>query len=158
MLHIYFKREDEYDAILTEDNYRIQPTYWFEFQGGADYIEGAVERDIIKAIDGGEVLSNGAIKFPIFGLLAPECLSGTAKTLILANNEPNVYVNGDFVGDNGLVWLLSLAKVKDIYLRAGCIMKFNCDFEAHIINDDSYITTWKDFIAKGVDFLYARNS
>ena len=47
MLHIYFNPRDDYDSVLTEDNYRIQPTFWFDYQGGADYITGDVERAII---------------------------------------------------------------------------------------------------------------
>lgn len=158
MLYIYFKRNYGYDDILTEENYRIQPSLWFDFQGGSSYIQGTIERSIIADIDKGEVLDIGAIKFPIVGIHAPDCLSSTAKTLILANNEPGIYVNGDFVGNNGLKWLLTLAEDKDIYLRAGAIMKFHCDFSACIINDGSTIESWSEFVNKGVDFLHAGNT
>ena len=157
MLHIYFSRDDEYDKVLTEDNYRIQPTFWFDFQDGARFIQGPVEQQIIADIDKGRVLGSGAIDFPIFGVMSPDKLSGTSKTLILANNEPEVYVNGDFVGNNGLKWLIHLAKTKDIFVRAGHILEFYQDFQAHIINDDSYISTWYEFIDKGDDFLHEGN-
>lgn len=158
MLHIYFNPRDDYDSVLTEDNYRIQPTFWFDYQGGADYITGDVERAIIADIDKGEVINRNMIDFPVFGCMSPDKLSGTSKTLILANNEPGIYVNGDFVGNNGYRWILSLAEDKDIYLHATCLMHFQCDFKAHIINDDSYISSWKEFLDKGVDFLHERNS
>ena len=158
MLHIYFKSEDDFDDVLTEENYRIQPTLWFDYQGGSDYITGEIERKIIADIDQGVVLSKGNIDFPIFGNLPPDKLSGTSKTLILANNEPNIFVNGDFVGNNGYKWLLYLAESKEIYLHASCIMHFYCDFPAHIVNDDTMISTWDEFIDKGVEFLYAGES
>lgn len=158
MLHIYFKPEDTFDDILTEDNYRIQPTLWFDYQGGADYIIGDIEQQIIADIDKATVISTGNINFPVFGNMSPDKLSGTAKTLILANNEPGIYVNGDFVGNNGYKWILHLAEAKDIYLHASCIMHFYADFPAHIINDDSHISTWSEFLIKGVECLYGRDS
>ena len=158
MLHVYFKAEDEYDDILTEDTYRIQPTLWFDYQGGKDYIMGELEQQIIEDIDKAKVISTGIVEFPVFGNMPPENLSGTAKTLILANNEPGIYVNGDFVGNNGYKWLLRLAEQKDIYLHATCIMHFFTDFAAHIVNDNTYISTWDEFVFKGVDCLYAGTS
>ncbi len=154
MLHIYFRCDDDFDDVLTEDNYRIQPTLWFDYQGGAKYITGEVERQIIKSIDDAEVLDNNAIKQSYAGILAPSMLSGTSKTLILANNEPGIYVNGDFVGNNGYPWLLRLAKEKDIFLRAGSIMHFYSDFPAHIINTDIYISSWSEFLDEAVKGLY----
>lgn len=158
MLYIYFKPEDEYDEILTEDTYRKQPTLWFDYQGGADFITGEIERQIIVDIDGAKVISKGIIDFPVFGCMPPDKLSGTAKTLILANNEPGVYVNGDFVGNNGYKWILSLAAKKDIYLHATCLMHFYTDFEAYIVNDNTFISTWKEFLDKGVEWLYERHT
>lgn len=157
MLHIYFKADDDFDDVLTENNYRIQPTLWFDYQGGSRYITGDLERQIIKSIDDADVLDNQAIKQAYAGVLAPSMLSGTSKTLILANNEPGIYVNGDFVGNNGYSWLIHLAEEKDLYLRAGSIMHFYLDFPAHIINTNNYISTWDEFLDEAVKGLYDRH-
>lgn len=153
MLHIYIKRDLGYDSVLQEDNYRINPDLWFNYQGGADYISGKIEQEIIADIDKGKVISTNAIEFPIMGVLSPECLSGTSKALILANNEPNIYINGSFIGDNGFKWIVRLAELKEIYLRSNGIMNFDTDFMAHFVNDDSYTSTWSEFLDKAVDFL-----
>ena len=152
MLHIYFKRLDDFDTILTEDTYRICPTRWFNHQGGINYVSGELEQQIIKDIDKAVAIAPGVFKNDLSQIFTAGDLSGTSKALILANNEPGIYVNGDYLGENGYPWLLKMAEDKDIYLRAGNIMLFRTDFPAHIINDDSYITVWREFVEKGVKF------
>lgn len=158
MLYIYFKQQDDFDTILTEENYRICPTLWFNHQGGEDYLAGALEQQIIKDIDSATQIADNVFLNEETGAFTAECLSGTSKTLILANNEPGIFVNGDFIGDNGCKWLLKIAETKDVYLRVGYLMPFHQDFQAHIINDNSSISAWADFVDKGVYFLHGGNA
>ena len=158
MLHIYFSRDDEYDKVLTEDNYRICPTAWFDNRGGEDYISGSLEQQIIADIDKGKVLSKYAVEVPYAGVIPVSGLSGTTKTLILANNEDSIYVNSDFIGGNGYKWLYKIAETKELYLHVMSLIPLEFSSPAHIVNDNSVITTKDDFLLKGVLFLYDRSN
>lgn len=146
MLHIYFSKDDTADPILTEDNYRICPTLWFNNQGGAKYIHGNLEQKIIKDIDESDVFQGNLLVHPFYGAYPPEKLSGTTKTLILINNEPQYYYNGAFLGENACPWLLQIASDKDVYLRMAYILPFEQDFDCHFINTDRYTRTYKDYL------------
>ena len=146
MLHVYVKDVSEYDDVLTEDNYRINPTLWFDNQGGEDYITGKLESEIIKDIDGSTVISNGVLENPIFGSITPEDISGTAKTLILIHNKPEFYYNGAHMGENAAQWLVLMAKTQEIYIRMGYLMPFPEPFNIHFINTNKYVSTWVDYL------------
>ena len=90
VLHLYFNEPWTYDDVLTEENYRISPALWFDNQGGASYVGGDLEKQIIKDIDKSEVMGQ-VLLHPLFGAYPPSKLSGTTKTLILMHNEPNYY-------------------------------------------------------------------
>lgn len=152
MLHLYFNPPWEYDRILTEDNYRISPALWFDNQGGDSYISGELEQKIIKDIDNSEVF-HGLLMHPIYGAYEPKKLSGTTKTLLLINNEPDYYYNGAFLGENACPWLLKIAETKDIYIRMAYIMPFNSDFEAHFVNTDIYTHTYTEYIRESASLI-----
>lgn len=146
MLHIYFSKDDRIDPYLSEDIYRICPTAWFDNQGGSKYIDGAIEQQIINDIDESEVFKGTVLLHPFYGAYPPEKLSGTTKTLILINNEPQYYYNGAFLGENACPWLLKIAADKDVYLRMSYILPFEQDFNCHFINTNKYTTTYNDYL------------
>lgn len=119
MLHVYFSRLSEFDSVLTPDNYRLNPTLWFDNQGGEDYIYDDISKAIIEDIDNTIMTEQGVLINRIYGSCTPREISGTAKTLILLYNEPEFYYNGAHLGENVAPWLLKFGKEKDIYVRLG---------------------------------------
>lgn len=154
MVHIYFSRFGDYDDILTEDNYRCNPTLWFDNQGGEEYIQGEIERRIIKSIDNTDVLDGGVLKNPDYGLCTPKDISGTAKTLILINNEPGYYYNGAHMGENAAPWLLEIGSSKDIFIRSGYRIPFEPGFKIIIDNDQSTVTDEGEYVDKYLRYVY----
>ncbi len=152
MLNIWFS-ESPYDVPF--DEYISQPDPWFDNQGGEEFITGALEREMIKAIDKSEVISCNLIQSPILGAIPPSYLSGTVKTLVLINNFPEKIFNANAMGNLAAPWLLKIAEQKDIRIRLGYIMKFEEPFKIRILNSDTIVDSYKEYLLAAINYLSA---
>lgn len=150
MLNIWFS-DSPYDVPF--DDYISQPDPWFDNQGGEEYITGSLEREMIKAIDKSEVISNNTIQSPVLGSIPPSYLSGTVKTLILINNLSGKIFNGNAMGNLAAPWLLKIAGKKDISIRLGYIMKFEEPFKIKILNSNAVANSYKEYIDLAFEYL-----
>ena len=135
------------------DNYISQPDPWFDNQGGEEFITGNLEREMIKAIDKSEVISNNAIESSVLGTIPPTYLSGTVKTLILINNIPGQIFNGSSMGNLAAPWLLKIADQKDISIRLGYIMKFKEPLKIKILNSNTIVNSYQEYIDAAFEYL-----
>ena len=77
-----------------------------------EWITNELTMQMIRDVDGSEVIGPRAIESPVLGTIPPTQLSGGVKTLILiAHDRSNVY-NVSTCGDNCAKWIL---KIADLY-------------------------------------------
>ena len=154
MLHVYYKyfAGETTDDILTDDTYRHNPESWFDHQGDNQWITGELEKQIIKDIDKSDVIGPNLLIHPHYGAYPPSHLAGGTKALILMNNEPQYYYNGEYFGENCIPWIQKIAETKDVYIHPVYYMHLVEPFVAHIINDNSIVTTEDEFFKKYLQF------
>ena len=133
MLKIFFGDLDTEDYIFNPDSF-FNNTYEDE------WITDPLSMDMIKAVDGSEVIGPRVIDSPFLGSIPTERLSGGVKTLILMSKDHDHVFNASACGDNCAEWILKIAKhleeqKMDLRIRLGYLMDFGTDpFEIEIEN------------------------
>lgn len=134
MLRIYYGE-------LEAENYIFNPDVFFNNTYEDEWITASAVKQMIKDIDGSEVIGPRLIDSPYLGPIPTERLSGGVKTLILMKFDHEHIFNGSACGDNCARWILKLAEEaeikerKDLTIRLGYQMKFGEeDFEIEIAN------------------------
>lgn len=143
----------------SETRYVFNPEAWFDNCFGEEYIEGDMERKMIKDIDKADVFSKNVVIHPLMGGISPFDLSGTVKTLIMVKNDPEHIFNGSFMGDLAVPWLIEIGKQCDRTVRFGYIPKFRVPythdpFDIRIDNDGSIVHTWYELLDKASAFIH----
>ena len=104
--------------------------------------------DIVEGISGAKVINYASIEHPYFGLHNYLEIAAGIKNVILGY-KTDLILNGDFMGDNCLPWLLRAAEHKDIYVAVDRIFDFPDDvasyFKVHLINTDETLTSLEAF-------------
>lgn len=119
-----------------------------------DWIGAPLAKEIIRDIDGSEVLDVECIKSPVLGQIPPTKLAGGTKTLILMMNEPETVFNASTCGDNCAKWILRLAEGKDLTINLRHIMDFGDDeFEAIVLNNNMVVHNMKELLSAAIEFL-----
>ena len=128
MLKIYF-------GDLEADNYIFNPDVFFNNVYEEEWIVNPLAKEMIRDIDGSEVVSPRAIDSPFLGSIPTERLSKGVKTLILMNFDQNHIFNASACGDNCAPWILWIAEKKDLTIRLGYLMDFGREpFDIEIVN------------------------
>ena len=133
MLRIYY-------GDLNADNYIYNPDAFFNNTYEDDWIIDPLSVEMIRDIDGSDVIGPRAINSPYLGSIPTERLSGGVKTLILMSKDFDHIFNASACGDNCAKWILKIAKrleeqKKDLIIRLGYLMDFGEEpFEIQIEN------------------------
>lgn len=146
MLHLWLHEPAD------ESHYVYSANMIFDAEYESEWLEEGVIRDMIADVDKSEVISGELIMSPVFGPMSPDKLSGGVKTLIMAYNDNSRMYNLTSCGDNCAKWVLALTKDKDITMRLAYLMDFGnvADFKVHILNTDTVVTSYNDFISEFV--------
>lgn len=139
----------------TEDMIRDCKLY-FDYNYEPEWLDDPLVREMIKDVDKSEVISRNIINSPVLDEITPKELSGGVKTLILMLKEPDTVFYASNCGDNCAKWILEIANRQDLHITLGHIMEFGEPFgelEAVITNDNSKISTIKEYVFKAVDFI-----
>ena len=88
------------------------------------WFEDPMAAQIIKSVDGSELIGPHNIVSKQLGSITPLELSGGVKTLLLVRNLPNMVFNASTCGDNCARWLLKIGKEQDVLVTLYHIMKF----------------------------------
>jgi len=151
MLSIFFGYDE--DAILSVDTY-FNNTYEDE------WLDDPFVRTIIRKVDGSDVQDRQCILSPVLGQIAPERLSGGAKTLILMYKEDDFYADLIVCGSNCESLILEIAQQKDI----SCSLSgYDISFEnlgddkysvpVKCINDGSLMKNHEEFVMKMLEYV-----
>lgn len=135
MLYITFKKSD--DVIMGVDGY-------FNFNYEDEWLSDPVVKQMVLDIDNSEVISNGAIKSPVLGIISPTALSGGVKALILML-KTNRVIWATSCGDNCAKWIIEISKQKDLFICLSHFMQFPYDFDAICTDTNTEIHTLDDF-------------
>ena len=128
MLKIYY-------GDLELDNYIFNPDTFFNNTYEDEWIIDSMTKDMIKDIDGSEVVGPRLIDSPFLGPISTERLSGGVKTLILMKFDSEHIFNASACGDNCAKWIMKIAEEKDLTIRLGYLMNFGREaFNIEIVN------------------------
>ena len=93
----------------TADNYIFNPDAYFNNTYEDDWITEPLSVQMIKDIDGSDVIGPRVIDSPFLGSIPTERLSGGVKTLILMSKDQSHIFNASACGDNCAKWILNIA-------------------------------------------------
>lgn len=118
------------------------------------WFEDPMAAQIIKGVNGSELIGSHNIISKQLGSISPLELSGGVKTLLLVRNLPNMIFNASTCGDNRARWLLKIGKEQDVLVTLYHIMKFPWKrFEIRIDNDGRIVRNMQEFVGATNDFL-----
>ena len=138
MLHIYYGE-------LDTPEYIFNPDVFFNNSYEEEWITDPLSKEMIKDIDGSDVIGPRLIDSPFLGAIPTERLSGGVKTLMLMNFDSEHIFNASACGDNCASWILKIAQKKDLTIRLGYLMDFGSDnFEIDIVNLHQTVHTMKE--------------
>ncbi len=126
---------------LETENYIFNPDIFFNNTYEDEWIIDPTVKQMIKDIDGSEVIGQRLIDSPYLGPISTERLSGGVKTLILMKYDHEHIFNASACGDNCAAWILNIAKEAeskeniDLTIRLGYLMNFGeNEFDIEILN------------------------
>lgn len=143
MLNIIFSRGS---GDIEDAGYVFSPDVYFKYNYEEEWFEDELVKEMVRDVDRSEVMSAHSIDSPVFGLIAPERLSGGVKALIIMYKEPDLIVNASSCGNNCAKWILEIGKRQDVTIRLGYEMEFKEPFDICIKNSGHMIHTYVDFL------------
>lgn len=146
MLYVYFSGANRVNGI------KYSPSSAFENLYNKDWLNKDFSKRVIRDIDNSEHIKDNYIESPILGAIPPNSLSNTAKNLILLDNTSNLEYMTDleFIGNNGLKFLVEIAGRKDIYCTcSNSIIDFSDikDFKCICLNNNEIIVSNSVFVS-----------
>ena len=145
MLNIYFGEMPE--AIYDTSTY-------FRHAYKDNWITDSLSVEMIKDVDNSEVLGSNLIQSPVLGPIAPNQLSGGAKTLILIHKDSGKVFNASKCGDNCAKWILQMAEKKKKVINLRHIMDFgNGDFKIKVMNNCKIARNMKELVLLAGEYV-----
>ena len=126
MLRIYY-------GDLESEKYIFNPDAFFNNTYEDEWITDPMSKQMIRDIDGSEVIGPILFDSPYLGPIPTERLSGGVKTLMKFDSD-HIF-NASACGDNCAHWILKIGQEKDLTIRLGYLMNFGKDrFDIEIVN------------------------
>lgn len=105
------------------------------------------------SVDKGVVLGPNAIETRTLGIIPPEKLSSSTKTLLLLLFDAQNVYNATNCGDNCAYWILRISKRRDI-INLHRLMNFgNGRFTARVDNTGELVHSMDELVLVGADCL-----
>lgn len=118
------------------------------------WLEDPLDRQMIKAVDRGEVLGPNAVRTKALGIISPTQLSGGVKTLLLMHHIQDKIFNASNCGDNCARWILKMGREQDLTINLLHIMDFGKRrMQVEILNNRKVVTNMGDLAEYGAMFL-----
>ena len=138
MLSIYY-------GDIESEKYIFNPDVFFNSTYEEEWITDPLTKQMIKDIDGSDVVGPRLIDSPFLGAIPTERLSGGVKTLILMKFAPDHIFNASACGDNCAPWILKIGQEQDLTIRLGYLMDFGKDsFDIKIVNLNQIVHSMKE--------------
>ena len=130
------------------------PPVYFDNQYQDEWITDPLSKQMIKDVDGSEVIGPHLIESPVLGPISPKELSGGVKTLMLMKfDESGKIFNASACGDNCAPWICRIAREKDLTINLHHIMDFSGinDLKAMILNTGREVTGYKEYVDEAIE-------
>ena len=138
MLRIYY-------GDLESEKYIFNPDAFFNNTYEDEWITDPMSKQMIRDIDGSEVIGPRLIDSPYLGPIPTERLSGGVKTLMLMKFDSDHIFNASACGDNCAHWIIKNGQEKDLTVRLGYLMNFGKDrFDIEIVNLHQIVHSMKE--------------
>lgn len=138
MLSIYY-------GDIESEKYIFNPDVFFNNTYEEEWITDPLSKQMIKDIDGSEVVGPRLIDSPFLGAIPTERLSGGVKTLILMKFDSDHIFNASACGDNCAPWILRIGQEKNLTIRLGYLMNFGKEsFDIEIVNLHRIVHSMKE--------------
>lgn len=135
MLNIHFGRENiDMDALI------INPMVYFKYNKKPMWFDDPFVKEIIKGVDGAEVIIGEALINKYDNGISTLCLSGGTKTLICIYELPHMLWYGSTMGDNCIPFLIEIGKQKDITIMLEHFMDLPDNAEEALLLDGKKAT------------------
>ena len=132
MLSIYY-------GDIESERYIFNPDGFFNNSYEEEWITDPLSKQMIKDIDGSEVVGPRLIDSPFLGPIP------TVKTLILMKFAPDHIFNASACGDNCAPWILKIGQEQDLTIRLGYLMNFGKEsFDIEIANLHQIVHSMKE--------------
>ena len=131
------------------DNSIYHPPTYFDNTYEDEWITDPLSIEMIKDIDGSEVISPRVIDSPVLGSLSVKELSGSVKTLMLMQfDDSGKIFNASVCGDDCAKWIVKISRKKDLTINLHHLMSFDdCDdFSAVIVNTGKTVNSSKEYV------------
>ena len=126
-------------------NFNRDVDVYFDNRYKLDWFSDSEVIQIVKDIDKSELLPNGSVISPIFGIMPVTKISGGAKALILMLKEDRI-IWGTACGDNCSNWIGRISKEKDVTLFFEHPMEFTCELDGICLDTGALIKNNADFL------------
>ena len=145
MLKIYY-------GDINSEKYIFNPDAFFNNSYEDEWITDPLSVQMIKDIDGSDVVGPRLIDSPFLGAIPTERISRGVKSLILMNHDSDHIFNASACGDNCAPWILRIGQMKDLTIRLGYLMDFGKeDFEIEIANLHKIVHSMRELIELVMD-------
>ncbi len=146
MLRIHF-------GDLDSENYIYNPDSFFNNTYEDEWMIDPLTIEMVRDVDGSEVIGPRLIDSPFLGPIPAERLSGGVKTLILMNHDQDHIFNASACGDNCAKWILRIGESKDLLIRLGYLMDFDgAPFTIEIENLNKIVHNEKELFDAVFDY------
>lgn len=78
--------------------------------------------------------------------ISPSDLSSGTKALLIMLNTDTEFICLTRCGENCAKWVAEIAKIKPLKCTLSYLMPFEVDIPMHILNDDTYIETYDEYL------------
>ena len=137
---------------MESEKYIFNPDGFFINVYEDEWITDPISQQMIKDIDGSEVVGPRLIESPFLGTIPVEQLSGSVKTLILMKHDTDHILNASACGEDCAPWILKMGRETDMTIRLGYLMDFGKEqFEIEILNIHQIVHTMKELIEVVLD-------
>ena len=134
MLSIYY-------GDIESEKYIFNPDVFFNNTYEEEWITDPLTKQMIKDIDGSDVVGPRLIDSPFLGAIPTERLSGG----VMMKFAPDHIFNASACGDNCAPWILKIGQEQDLTIRLGYLMDFGKEsFDIEIANLHQIVHSMKE--------------
>lgn len=131
------------------ENAVYHPPTFFDNQYEDEWITDPLTVEMIKDIDGSDVVGAHLIQSPVLGPISTKEISGGVKTLILmAFDKSGKIFNASACGDNCARWIVEISKKKDLTINLHHVMDFSsvAEFQAVMLNTGATVSSYGEYL------------
>lgn len=133
------------------------PDVYFNNVYDEAWFDDPMVKEMVRDVDGCEVVSRNCIDSPFLGQIPPQSLSGGLKALICMLKLPDKKVVFDLIvcGDNCEKWIKAISDVKDVTVTmSGYDLLFRgMSLNAVCENDGTQIKSGEEWCDKAIDYV-----